>query len=114
MVVKVLKLVRPGYIANSGIACNTRCYQRKRKTVRLVEVSGRPIPEIAADLGVGRATLIRWIKEFRDQDFLSGPHEDTSKELARLRKENELLRQERDLLQRVSCNQVQVSELVIL
>ncbi len=28
-----------------------------------VEVSGRPIPEVAADLGVGRATLNRWIKE---------------------------------------------------
>ncbi len=75
----------------------------KREAVRLVEVSGRPIPEIAADLGVGRATLNRWIKEFRDQDLLSGPHEDTSKELARLRKENELLRQERDLLKKAAA-----------
>ncbi len=75
----------------------------KREAVRLVAVSGRPIPEIAADPGVGRATLNRWIKEFRDQDLLSGPHEDTSKELARLRKENELLRQERDLLKKAAA-----------
>jgi len=66
--------------------------------VRLVEVSDQPIPEIAADFDVGRATLNRWIKEFRDQDLLAGPHEDAGKELARLCKENELLRQERDLL----------------
>ena len=70
----------------------------KREAVRLVEVSGRTVPEIAADLGVGRSTLKRWVKEFRDQDLLAGPHEDASKELARLRQENALLRQERDLL----------------
>ncbi|WP_208989376.1 transposase, partial [Pseudovibrio sp. POLY-S9] len=51
----------------------------KREAVRLVDVSGRPIPEIAADLGVGQATLNRWIKEFQDQDLLSGPHEDAKK-----------------------------------
>ncbi len=58
----------------------------KREAVRLAEVSGRPIPEIAADPGVRRATLNRWIKEFRDQGLLSGSHEDTSKELARYAK----------------------------
>ncbi len=62
-----------------------------------VEVSGRLIPEIAANLGVGRATLKRWIKEFCDHDLLIGLCEDASKELAKLRNENELLRQERDL-----------------
>ncbi len=70
----------------------------KREAVRLVEVSGRGIKEIAEDLGVARSSLQRWVREFRDQDLLSGPHEDASKELARLRKQNELLRQERDLL----------------
>ena len=34
---------------------------------------------------------------------VSGPHEDTAKELARLRKENELLRQERDLLKKAAA-----------
>ena len=33
-----------------------------------------------------------------EQDLLSGPHQDMSLKLARLRKENELLRQQRDLL----------------
>ncbi|KZL24499.1 hypothetical protein PsAD37_02748 [Pseudovibrio sp. Ad37] len=31
----------------------------KRETVRLVKVSDRPIPEIAAGRGVGQATLNR-------------------------------------------------------
>ncbi len=70
----------------------------KREGVQLVEVRGRYIPETGADLGVGRATLNRWFKEFRDQNSLSGPHEDASKETARLRNENDLLRQERGLL----------------
>ncbi|SDR35100.1 Transposase [Pseudovibrio sp. Tun.PSC04-5.I4] len=39
----------------------------KHEVVRLVEVSGRSVPEIAADLGVGCATLNRWIKDFHDQ-----------------------------------------------
>jgi transposase len=34
---------------------------------------------------------------------LSGPHDDVGKELARLRKENELLRQERDLLKKATA-----------
>ncbi len=75
----------------------------KREAGRLIEMSGRLIPELAADLGVGRATLNRRIKEFRDQDLLAGPHEDVSKELARWRKENELLRQERDLLKKAAA-----------
>lgn len=35
--------------------------------------------------------------------MLSGPHEDTAKELARLRKENEILRAERDLLKKAAA-----------
>ncbi len=70
----------------------------KREAVRLVEVSGRGIKEIAEDLGVARSSLQRWVREFRDQDLLSGPHEDVSNELARLHKKIKLLREERDLL----------------
>ncbi len=75
----------------------------KREAVRLVEVSGRGVNEIAEDLGVARSSLQRWVREFRNQDLLAGPHEDASKELARLRKENELLRQERDLLKKAAA-----------
>ncbi len=70
----------------------------KAEAVRLTQTSGRPLRAIAEDLGVGLSTLGKWVSSAKEADLLSGPHEDTARELARLRKENEILRQERDLL----------------
>lgn len=75
----------------------------KKEAVRLALTSGLPRRQVASDLGVGRSTLSAWIAAYREEDLLSGPHEDTSKELARLRRENELLRQERDLLKKATA-----------
>ena len=72
----------------------------KREAVRLTETSGRTVAQVADDLGVGRSTLTRWKRHHREAELLSGPHDDAEKELARLRRENELLRQERDLLKK--------------
>lgn len=75
----------------------------RAEAVRLVETSGRTVGAIAADLGVGKSTLTRWLTQHREADLLSGPHSDVAKELARLRKENEILRQERDLLKKAAA-----------
>lgn len=75
----------------------------RKEAVRLVETSNRALRDIAADLGVGKSTLGKWRRQFAEDDLLSGPHEDVEKELARLRKENELLRQERDLLKKAAA-----------
>jgi transposase len=75
----------------------------RREAVRLVATSGQTIAQIADDLGIGRSTLTRWQRLYRDADLLSGPHDDVDKELRRLRKENELLRQERDLLKKATA-----------
>lgn len=72
----------------------------KQEAVRLTETSGRTIAQVAADLGIGLSSLTRWRQRYREADLLSGPHEDVSKELARLRRENEILRSERDLLKK--------------
>lgn len=75
----------------------------KREAVRLTETSGRTVAQVADDLGVGRSTLTRWKRQHVETELLSGPHDDTEKELARLRRENELLRQERDLLKKATA-----------
>lgn len=75
----------------------------KREAVLLCETSGRSIREIAEDLGVGLSTLTRWKAQHVEADLLSGPHQDQVKELTRLRKENQLLRAERDLLKKATA-----------
>lgn len=75
----------------------------RSEAVRLVMNSGRSAREIASDLGIGHSTLNKWVSAHKDKDLLSGPHDDVTKELARLRKENEILRQERDLLKKATA-----------
>ena len=75
----------------------------KREAVRLTETSVRTIREIAADLGIGKSTLARWKRKHREADLMAGPRDDVEKELAHLRRENKLLRQERDLLKKATA-----------
>jgi transposase len=75
----------------------------KREAVGLLASSGRTIREIASDLNLGLSTLNRWKREHRDAQPVTTPNPDTTKELARLRKENEILRQERDLLKKATA-----------
>ncbi len=75
----------------------------KREAVRLVQTSGRTIEQVAGDLGIGRSTLGKWLTQHREAALFSGPHDDPAKELARLRKENEILRAERDLLKKAAA-----------
>jgi len=72
----------------------------KEEAVRLLQTSGRKQREIAGDLDISVSALGRWVTELREEDLLSGPHEDVTKEIARLRRERDLARQERDLLKK--------------
>ena len=76
------------------------------EAVRLVRTSGRSQREIAGDLGIGLSTLVRWISRSWDRQIdapdRSG-QEDVAAELKRLRRENEILRQERDILKRATA-----------
>jgi transposase len=75
----------------------------KSEAVRLVLSTGRPNHVVASELGIGSSTLGKWVAAAKEADLLSGPHSDAAKELARLRKENEILRQERDLLKKAAA-----------
>lgn len=75
------------------------------EAVRLVETSGRTQREIAEDLGVGLSTLRRWLDKRRERELEAPPperQEDLTAELRRLRRENEILRQEREILKRAA------------
>ena len=74
--------------------------------VPLALTSGRTRRELAENLGVGLSTLTRWIGRRRDReiDFRDkGRTEDAAEELKRLRRENAILRQERDILKRATA-----------
>ena len=56
--------------------------------------------------GIGLSTLVRWIGRNRDRQIDHPPpgrQEDIAAELKRLRRENEILRQERDILKRATA-----------
>jgi transposase len=76
------------------------------EAVRLAQTSGRSRRAVAADLGIGVSTLRSWIDARRDREMEQPPpdrHEDMAAELKRLRRENEVLRQERDILKRATA-----------
>ncbi len=75
----------------------------RREAVRLALTSGRTRREVAEDLGVGLSTLTRWLGQDRD---VSEPNEapvDLHSELKRLRRENSVLKQERDILKKAAA-----------
>jgi transposase len=75
----------------------------RREAVRLLATSGRTIKQVADDLGVGVSSLGAWKRKLERAELMAGPHEDVEKELQRLRRENELLRAERDLLKKATA-----------
>jgi transposase len=73
----------------------------KRDAVELVRTTGRPIAQIARELGIYDSTLGHWVRQ--DRIDRGKAEELTSDERARLRAleaENTKLRMERDLLKR--------------
>src|SRR4051812_22377996 len=74
----------------------------KAGAVRLVFETGKPIAQVARDLGVNEGTLGNWVTAARHQrDGGDGPlSEDERAELVRLRRENAELRMQRDVLKR--------------
>ena len=68
--------------------------------VRIVLETGRPVAEVARELGVHDGTLGNWVNQHRARQEPGAMTEDERAELARLRKENAELRMQRDVLKR--------------
>jgi len=74
----------------------------KSEAVQLALTSGLTRKEVAADLGIGFSTLNKWVSQHKHEDLMSGPHDDVHKELTRLRKENRILKEEREILKKAT------------
>ena len=72
----------------------------KEGAVRLVRETGRPVAQVAKDLGINSGTLGNWVNadKRRRGDGNGVLSEDERGELARLRRENAELAMERDVL----------------
>jgi transposase len=78
--------------------------QFRREAVELVRSSGRPVREIARDLGVTEQSLRSWIKQQEvDVGKRHGLSSDEREELRRLRRENRKLREEREILAKATA-----------
>jgi len=72
-----------------------------RRAVRIVRDTGKPIAQIARDLGVHEGTLGNWVaKDRAEREGTEGLSMGDAAELKRLRAENAQLRMERDVLKR--------------
>jgi transposase len=71
------------------------------EAVRLTVSSGKPVAQIARDLGISVGALHDWRRQAHYDNRLPVPeHETPEQQLKRLHKENELLKQERDILKK--------------
>ena len=75
--------------------------QFRAEAVQMVISTGKPIAEVARDLGIHDGTLGNWVNaDRRRRGDGSELGEDERAELARLRRENAELAMERDVLKR--------------
>jgi len=77
--------------------------QYKREAVRFLEETGRPVHEVAEELKVSPQSLYRWQKTFGSGRSNGAVTPSEAEELRRLRRENEILRQERDFLKKATA-----------
>lgn len=74
----------------------------RAEAVRIALTSGLPRKQVAADLGIGFSTLNNWIQKDRRDPKKPTTQSDLEFEIAKLRKENRLLREERDVLKKAT------------
>ena len=76
----------------------------RREAVRIALTSGLTRRQVASDLGVGLSTLSKWIQRSRPADMPPAGEIDLAKENERLRKENRLLLEEREILKKATVD----------
>src|SRR3954463_12268850 len=78
--------------------------QFKAETVGLVRNSGKSIPEVCRDLDLTETAVRRWVAQADiDGGARDGATSGEREELARLRRENRVLREEREILKKAAA-----------
>ena len=73
----------------------------KENAVKLVLEEKMTIAKASEDLGLGHSTLNKWLADYRKGKLIkSEKQKEEDAELKRLRKENRILKQERDILKK--------------
>lgn len=78
----------------------------KREAVQLVQTSGKPIAQVARELGISDSSIHQWRKELAEHgsEAFPGSGQQTAQEeeVRRLKRELEVVKQERDILKKAS------------
>ena len=69
----------------------------RAEAVRVASTSGLPRAQVAADFEIGFSTLSRWIQQDRRTPKKPTAQSDLEREVAELRKEKRMLREERGI-----------------
>lgn len=75
----------------------------RREAVELFRSSDRPRCRVAESLGISDGSLAAWVKEFERYEKPGALDVDERAELARLRRENVELKQDREILRKAAA-----------
>ena len=77
----------------------------QREAIELVRLTGKSIRQVAKDLGISEVSLRNWVKQAAAEagERPGGLSSDEREELQRLRRENQTLRMEREILKKAAA-----------